>query len=393
MAKYFNIKDILEKSIKLYNSSKLFTYYIEDKEFFPYVIKLKRLKESDIQENYSFVIREANSISSPKFRLVYRDFHFKTIGTQSLPIEVVFESRDSFLEFIGRVDEFLSFVNSYEKIILAYPSLLELIAKKPKIVLQNLEIWDKLLLICDYFLANKKRDIYIRELAIEGVDTKFIQANKRTIDMLLSNILDENYYDKSVVTLSDYGFERKYFLKYPLPTIRFRILDERLKIINFSDISVTIEEFRELKIECKNVFIVENQITTLSFPDIENSIVIFGSGYGLKILKDVEWFRDKRLFYWGDIDIDGFAILSQARGYFSHIVSIFMNKEIVDRFSNFAVEDSRGLGTIKELDNLTHDEEELYKRLQDGFYGCRYRLEQERIPFWYVKKGLSLILD
>jgi hypothetical protein len=129
------------------------------------------------------------------------------------------------------------------------------------------------------------------------------------------------------------------------------------------------------------VFVVENKITTLAFPNLEKSIVIFGSGYKVGVLKNVQWLHEKELYYWGDIDSDGFAILSQMRGYFPHVKSLCMDEKTLQTYSNFVVKDPNQ--TNKELACLTQEEHTLYKNLNNK------RLEQERIPLDVVQQELK----
>jgi len=123
---------------------------------------------------------------------------------------------------------------------------------------------------------------------------------------------------------------------------------------------------------------VENEITALSFPAIKNAIVIFAKGYGVGVFKDVKWLNDKEIYYWGDIDMDGFAILSQARGYFPQIQSLFMDINTLEEFIDLGVKSSNK--SYKKLLHLTEDEELLYERLFSDYYGENFRLEQERLP-------------
>jgi hypothetical protein len=193
----------------------------------------------------------------------------------------------------------------------------------------------------------------------------------------LSNILQTI----PLATIGDHSFELKYQLKYSLPQVRFRILDEDLYICGLSDITLCIDEFEKLQIDCQKVYIVENKITTLSFPAIKNSIVIFGSGYSVGVLKKTQWLQNKEIFYWGDIDIDGFAILSQVRGYFPHTKSICMDEDTIKSFKQKAIKNRSNKYPI--LDNLDDNESIVYERLINDFYGKDFRLEQEMIPLEY----------
>ena len=64
------------------------------------------------------------------------------------------------------------------------------------------------------------------------------------------------------------------------------------------------------------MFIVENEINFLAFPRVEDSLLIFGSGYGVGRLKALKWLHECELYYWGDIDVHGLAILDSVRGNF-----------------------------------------------------------------------------
>lgn len=58
--------------------------------------------------------------------------------------------------------------------------------------------------------------------------------------------------------------------------------------------------------------------TTLTLPKMDGTIAIFGSGFSVHTLKNAQWLSDLELLYWGDIDVQGFEILSQFRSYFSN---------------------------------------------------------------------------
>jgi hypothetical protein len=375
------VKEVVNRLNKIYTRGDLFRAFMLGKEIIPLEINLKKITQKEIQKNFSTFMKNSQKLKELKLPLVYREFSFKTIGKQVLPVSVRFDELDEFLEFIEKKDEYELFVYTYNKVVLAYPSLKDEFIKKPFTVLEYLSCWDRFLEIIEFFTQTKKPNIYIRELNIKNVDTKFIEKYKKILDILLSNIL----HVEPLKSLSNYAFEKRYNLKYPLPQVRFRILDESLRIFGLSDLSLTCKEFDGLNLECKKVFIVENKITFLSFFDTKDAIVIFGAGYGVSVLKNAEWLRDKELYYWGDIDEDGFAILSQIRGYFSYTKSIFMNEETIEKFKDLKV-----VHNIQQKErnilNLTKDEMTIYERLKNDFYGKNFRLEQEKIPFDYVTK-------
>jgi len=75
------------------------------------------------------------------------------------------------------------------------------------------------------------------------------------------------------------------------------------------------------------VFITENEINFLAFPEASGAMVVFGAGYGFENLAGATWMLEKDVRYWGGIDTHGFAILNQLRAIFPHARSFLMDQE------------------------------------------------------------------
>ncbi len=373
---FYNIDDIYLKLQKIYNKGDIFKNYIENKDLFPIKIRLKKVQEKDIQGYFSVLLHKIKTLKESKLPIEYQEFSFKRIGTQLLPVLIKIDTVEEYLDIINKQEYYDNFILNYHKVIFKYPNLKDLIYQKPMLVLEYSLDWDKFFLIIDFFISNKKPNIYIREISLENIDTKYIEKHIKILDILLSNLLGTD----TLKNASDMRFEKKYNLKYQLPQVRFRIIDDDLSICGLKDLTLPINEFESLIVKCKKVFIVENKITFLAFPKIDNSIVIFGSGYSIGILQNTKWLSDKEIYYWGDIDIDGFAILSQIRGYFNHVESILMTSEIIEKFKNRAVSYQNKTVRFPTLVNLTVQEMIVYTKLIDNFYGINFRLEQEKLP-------------
>ena len=372
------IAEIFKKFNKIYDNGSIFQDLMDNEELFPLTLKLKTLTQKDIVENFLTIKKEIEKLQKTELHIEYKEFKFKGIGSQKLPFCVTCRTLEKFLKFIEKEEEYERYKIDYCKAVKEFPKLKKLFSDKPKLLLEIKLQLDKILQITAFYCANPKPNIYIRELPLRGIDTKFIEKNKKEIDLFLMCVLDDDLYDSNIAKLSNNGFEKKYNLKYKLPLVRFRILDSDLYLGGLSDITINIEEFQKLDFTCKKVYMVENEITALSFPAIKNAIVIFAKGYGVGLFKDVRWLIDKEIYYWGDLDMDGFAILSQARGYFPQIKSLFMGKEILEEFIDLGVKSSNK--SYKKLLHLTEDEELLYERLFSDYYGENFRLEQERLP-------------
>jgi hypothetical protein len=232
---------------------------------------------------------------------------------------------------------------------------------------------------------------YIRQLDIAGVDTKFIETQKSVLMDLLPLVLEEAHYQSAITGLAKHGFERKFGLKYDPPLVRLRLLDPALIQSGFSDITVSLAELAQTDPGAKTIFITENKINGLAFPQVKHSLVMFGLGYGVEMLPDIPWLGKKDIIYWGDIDTHGFAILSQIRGYFTNVRSILMNqKTLLDHKALWGAEDpdKRYAG---DLHHLTSEEYDLFVELKQNILSNHLRLEQERVRFSAVQEALKCI--
>jgi len=105
------------------------------------------------------------------------------------------------------------------------------------------------------------------------------------------------------------------------------------------------------------------------------------------VLAQADWLAHCQVYYWGDIDTHGFAILDQLRAHVPHARSLLM-----DRATLLAFEDQWGIEeTQTRRDLLRLDAGSLYDDLRDNRIRPTLRLEQERIAFGWVEDALSVI--
>jgi hypothetical protein len=330
--------------------------------------------EKEIQQ----IVSQSKEKKGYGYTLEFQQIKTKSLGIQDLPISIFFDTEKDFLRFLGKEKEVELFKTSVEIIINAFPELKDWIITNPIKVVNNQAEWESILKVCRYFKQNPKPNLYIRELPI-NVHTKFVERNQSVIRELLNNLISQHVYSE------EKEFEKRFNLKYAESQIRFKVLDRAIAEKFFSgidDIAVPISQFEALNLPIKKVLIVENKTTlytTLTLPKMNDTIAIFGSGYGVYNLKNVRWFANLELLYWGDIDVQGFEILSQFRGFFAHTKSVLMD---FITFEKFFENDLGSQSSICTLHNLTDSEQKLYEILKT----YNWRLEQEKIPFNYVNQ-------
>jgi hypothetical protein len=265
------------------------------------------------------------------------------------------------------------------------PQLTDWLARKPLAALDCAADWPRLLDVLVWFRAHARCGLYLRQIDIPGVDTKFIEERKPLLTELLDLALPPEAIDAAAPGWRN--FERRYALRPKPNLIRFRLLDRRLAIQGLTDLSVPAQEFASLDVAVARVFITENEINGLAFPDVAESIVIFGLGYGLDRLSDIRWLKGRPLHYWGDIDTHGFAMLDRVRAIFPAAESFLMDRETLCVHSQFWVQESAPYGG--ELSRLNGAEQALYDDIRFNRLGDRVRLEQERIGFAWVEQAVG----
>jgi len=387
---------IKQKALRSWTNQKFLKSFVAKKDFFPLLMPAGTVSSKQMMENFCIIqdnIKKLKKQSKESieagYEILYREIHHRKLGTQILPQQICIQTKKDFLFLIKKQKEMKRFETGFNQLIESLPGLHPLLKNNPMIVLKYYDVLPGLINVCRFFKANPTPKKYIRELDIPGVDTKFIETHMPVLKQMLDLLLPSHTINKTFVKTSKHGFERRFNLKYDAPLIRFRFLDSSLiKDFRFQDISTAIEEFSSLSLPVEKVFITENKINGLSFPKIPGSMVIFGLGYGIQSLKNATWLAPKQIFYWGDIDTHGFAILSMARHYFPAIRSFLMDKATLFHFKDLWVREPPNKRSDTHLSGLTNDEQTLYQDLVNNMYGEMIRLEQERISYRYVNKAL-----
>lgn len=369
-------------------ASRKYTDYLRDvatgKTFQPIEIPCDKKASNTIaeyQKEYNDIRSLSKEVKGYGYSIEWKTIKNRILGTQDFPSKIKFETAEDFERFLQITKEVANFRKNVALIKGRFPKLQCWIEKYPLKVIDNSEYWSDILKVLDYFSKNPQPQLYIRELPIE-VHTKFIEQHKALIGELLDIVI------KEYINTNEKEFEKRYNLRYDEPTVRMRLLDRTLAkklFYGLDDITIPISLFLKLQIPISKVYIVENKVNFLTFPLIPNSIVIWGKGYGVASIKESELLKSTELIYWGDLDAQGFEILSQFRSYFGQVKSLLMDKATFDNY--FEKECGTPSKIIVKL-NLTTEEEELYQYIKVN----NYRLEQEKIPQRYVIEQLKCLL-
>ena len=321
------------------------------------------------------------------FDLEWRHINHRQLGKNRLPVAAVLESELDALSIIGKQKQAEQFKTLANSTIIAFPALKDWLGKKPMKALKHAHDWPHLLAVLKWISQHPHPNIYLRQIDLANVHSKFIEAHKGLLIELLDRVLPDDAINSEATGVK--GFERRYGFRSKPAQIRFRLVDPKLGIDGLTDLAVPAEEFARLQTCVKTVFITENDINGLAFPYVADSMVIFGLGYGLQTLSEIDWLKSKKIMYWGDIDTHGFAMLDQVRQYFPNTKSLLMDTATLLAHERLWGEENKP--TSRDLHHLEPHEMDLYQEIINNRYKNRLRLEQERIGYSRLKAALSRI--
>lgn len=319
------------------------------------------------------------------FDIVWREVRHRQLGRNRIPCEIVVATETEGLQLIRKQADSKRFDTIVAATTAVFPELTSWLGRRSLLALDHAADWPRILAILAWFRDHPNSGLYLRQLDIPQVDTKFIEGRKGLLAELLDIVLARDA--SAFAGGAPLSFEQRYGLRSKPGTVRFRLLGAGAGLAGLTDISTPVEEFARLNLKPRVVFVTENEVNGLAFPEIEDAMILFGLGYGLNVLAAAEWLHRSRLVYWGDIDTHGFAILARLRSYFPLATSILMDEETLLAHRPLWVrEDQPFLG---ELPRLSMAERGLFEDLKGNRHGDRVRLEQERVAYRYLLAALD----
>ncbi len=394
MTPWTHDKDIRIRLVKKWNKGEILAQCAGHCPFEPLLILLKYPTADELIHQFdaarTWIEHMAGHAAKPDkkgFDIEWYEFNHRTLGRNRIPKAVIFRTLDDILSYLGKTREAHQYQMLFKKITACCPELEALLIEKPLAVLHHAAVWDELLAIVSYLKNNPCPNIYLRQLEIPGVDTKFIENHKAWLVKLLARVLPGDAVNQQAQGPA--AFETRFGFVSKPARIRFRFLDPGFTLMGLSDLEIPANEFNNLPIKPDTIFIVENEINGLAFPPFPRALVIFGLGYSLAVLSNARWMKDKPIWYWGDIDTHGFAMINQIRHYFPQTRSFLMDEATL--FSHKALWGREPSPVGRDLSLLTAEEAFVYDALRKNFHAPSLRLEQERISFTQVRRVLENI--
>ncbi|MTW20342.1 DUF3322 domain-containing protein [Allochromatium palmeri] len=379
-------KDLRAQLARLWERGDWLRAGLSDEANFPRRLTLKTPGSTDVTERFEAVRAWAVELAEIDWiRLEWREVRHRVQGTQRLPAAAWIDSLDQVLTALGKRRDWQRFMALTETTRQTNPALLPWLARRPLQALELADDWPRLLAVVGWVSAHPRSEIYLRQVDLPGVHTKFIEAHRGVLTELLDLALPGEQVDATKTGVGQ--FAARYGFREKPVRIRLRLLDPLLNSIpdlECPDLTLDAADFSRLRWPVRHVFITENETNFLAFPRLRDAMLLFGAGYGWESLAQAHWLRDCTIHYWGDIDTHGFVILDQLRAHLDSVRSLLMDRATLDAHrALWGVEDKPSRA---ELQRLTDEERALYQDLRLNRLGPNLRLEQEHVGFkWLVE--------
>ena len=379
---------------RLWDDGRILSARMTGEALFPLELRLRQPGVAELGEQFDAVrawIRglegAAKGAAGHGYDLAWREINHRQLGRNRVPDKAIIGTEADALRLLGKTSESKLFERLAAATIDDFPELRGWLARRPLVVIDQAAAWERILAVLRWFAANPRPQRYLRQLDIAGVDTKFLEARKALLAELLDQLLPPDAIDTTATGTRQ--FEARFGLLGKPVTLRFRVLDRGHDIGGLSDLSVPVAQFAALSTTVKRIFITENEINFLAFPEVASAIVIFGGGYAIDRLADIAWLRDREITYWGDIDTHGFRILDCLRASLPHARSMLMDEATLLAHTAMWGAEDKDKRYLGELQRLNAEEKAIFHALRDNHHGERIRLEQERIGYASVVAALE----
>jgi len=395
MTTWTNVDDLVATLHKRWKSGRFLREYVEGLPWAPIELPVKSPSADELLHRFDdaalwverFRRDSRTRAGVARFAVEYRNIGGRSLGSNSVPARIRIESFGQLCALLGTTAEVRSLDEIIDQTRSGMPELVPWVRAQPRKAIDYGDVWSDLLAVVAWVREASTEQHYLRQIDVEGVDTKFVDRHRGVLDELLTAVLPEGRIDTQF-TAGD--FARRFRFRARPEYTRFRVLGSETALPEgCTEFTLRTEELASLELTSRFLFVVENEITYLAFPHVPNALVVFGSGFGLASLRPLPWLVEKEIVYWGDIDTHGFDILNRLRSRFDVVRSMLMDEAtLLAHRRQWVTEPSP---TNRPLPNLTEAEAALYGDLVEDRFGATIRLEQERVRPSLLKRELQLL--
>ena len=226
--------DLRRQVQRLWDRGAILAAEVTGEALFPKRLALKRPGSSELNERFDEARAwSAKLRAAPRVRIEMREFRHRVFGTNALPHEAWIDSAGSAAAMIAKRSEVAEFRRLVDLTRARQPSLLAWLARRPLRALEMAGDWSLLLDVVDWLRDHPRPGIYIRQMDLPGVHSKFVEGHRGVLGELLDAALPPESINPDATGAA--RFARRYgFLEKPAH-VRFRILDPARSLLPAAD--------------------------------------------------------------------------------------------------------------------------------------------------------------
>jgi len=365
--------ELRRKAESLY--PQMLSAWLSGVQFFPHTIRANRQLDPDDHAGAVAILQALRNGSKEVrgfgYAIEWREKRSRAFGRNPFPDRFLFESQEDYLRFLGKEAEFAAFSSAVERLRSEFPPISGWIHSHRQVLIDVEPALGGLLEVLRCFCANPRPGCFARELPLT-VDTKFIERHERVLREWFDLVLPPD-----AIRSDEIHFARRFGLRYPEIHVVVRFLDSELQRdigCPWPELSLPMSTLAALPVRDANAVIVENKVNLLTLRPRRRTIALGALGRAVSELRSVSWLATIPAVYWGDLDVEGFEILSALRAAFPHVRSIMMDDDTLTRHQQLAVPGNGN--SPRPPPHLTADELLAFNRCVQG----NIRIEQERLP-------------
>ena len=245
---------------KKWRSGSLLTAFAEGKDWEPRGVPLRGPAVGEIggrlAEVQGWAAEWARAGRGP-LRVEYKKVGGRHVGANLIPCRAWIDGYDQAWELLGVRAEVRRFLSLAGMTAGSCPHLVPWLTRRPMQLLTLADRWDQLLATVRWIDERQSSGMYLRQIDVPGVDTKFIEQHRGVLVELLDMQLTPDRIDPGAGDFAGrYRFRRK------PGYVRFRSGG----LSGFTELSVRTDEFGAPPPDIKRAYVIENEITYLAFP-------------------------------------------------------------------------------------------------------------------------------
>ncbi|MHB1598067.1 MAG: DUF3322 domain-containing protein [Acidimicrobiales bacterium] len=121
-----------------------------------------------------------------RFRVEYLTVKGRNLGANQTPARIWVDSLDQLGALLGTTSELRALDAIIDQTRTCLPAALPWVVDHPLRAVEHVEVWARALATVAWIAAHGTEPIYLRQVDVEGVDTKFVERHRALLDDLLS---------------------------------------------------------------------------------------------------------------------------------------------------------------------------------------------------------------